>query len=201
MFARGVAGPRDGRKMAMKEIVPGVLLAGPLAAPPEDLNPQDLSWNYRNRITRRQRIPQRSYRSQLENGPIRWARTSESSLLYTSVDASRPHDARRNTGGNGGAAGNRTRVRSAYYKRVYRHIRSKPRLDQYRASVARFKGATRVSRQPPPVRPVALPLPSQTGQVSPDVRVPRPSHSGHRLASGVRADAGSAGSSGKRPRS
>jgi hypothetical protein len=126
--------------MAMKEIVPGILLAGSLAAPPEDLNPQDLSWNYRNRITRRQRIPQRSYRSQLENGPIRWAKTSESSLFYTSVDASRPHTFRRYAGENGGAAGNRTRVRSAYYKRVYRHIRSKPRLKQYRASVARFKG-------------------------------------------------------------
>lgn len=49
--------------------------------------------NHPNRITRRERLLQRSYRSQLENGPIRWARTSESNPLYTSVDASRPHDA------------------------------------------------------------------------------------------------------------
>ncbi len=49
--------------------------------------------NHPNRITRRERLLQRSYRSQLENGPIRWARTSESNPLYTSVDASRPHAA------------------------------------------------------------------------------------------------------------
>ena len=69
-------------------------MAGALRAPPEELIPQDLSVrNQPNRITRRGGLLQRSYRSQLENGPIRWARTSESNPLYTSVDASRPHAA------------------------------------------------------------------------------------------------------------
>jgi hypothetical protein len=123
----------------------GLLLPGALRAPPEDLNPQDLVRNYRNRITRRRRIPQRSYRSQLENDPIRWVRTSESNPLYTSVDASRPRTARRYTGGNGGAAGNRTRVRSAYYRRVYRHSPGEPGPAEYREQTTKREG--RLSRR------------------------------------------------------
>ena len=116
-------------------------MAGPLAAPPQELIPEDLSVrNQPNRITRRGGLLQRSYRSQLENGPIRWARTGESSPLYTSVDASRPRTARRYTGGNGGAAGNRTRVRSAYYKRVYRHSPGEPGQAQYRGTGPAFQG-------------------------------------------------------------
>jgi len=81
------------RKMRIEESG-GLLLPGAPRAPPEDLNPQDLSVrNQPNRITRRGGLLQRSYRSQLDNGPIRWARTSESNPLYTSVDASRPHAA------------------------------------------------------------------------------------------------------------
>lgn len=74
--------------------VPGVLLPGPPTGPAQGSEPLGLKIrNHPNRITRRERLLQRSYRSQLENGPIRWARTSESNPLYTSVDASRPHAA------------------------------------------------------------------------------------------------------------
>ena len=74
--------------------VPGVLLPGPPTGPAQGSEPLGLKIrNHSNRITRRERLLQRSYRSQLENGPIRWARTSESNPLYTSVDASRPHAA------------------------------------------------------------------------------------------------------------
>src|SRR5690606_23788870 len=48
-----------------------------------ELIPQDLSVrNLPNRITRRGGLLQRSYRSQLENGPIRWAKTGKS-ILFT----------------------------------------------------------------------------------------------------------------------
>ena len=58
-------------------------MAGALRAPPEELIPQDLSVrNQPNRITRRGGLLQRSYRSQLENGPIRWAKTGKS-ILFT----------------------------------------------------------------------------------------------------------------------
>ena len=58
-------------------------MAGALRAPPEELIPQDLSVrNLPNRITRRGGLLQRSYRSQLENGPIRWAKTGKS-ILFT----------------------------------------------------------------------------------------------------------------------
>lgn len=69
-------------------------MPGPPTGPAQGSEPLGLKIrNHPNRITRRERLLQRSYRSQLENGPIRWARTSESNPLYTSVDASRPHAA------------------------------------------------------------------------------------------------------------
>src|SRR3990167_3563979 len=43
-------------------------------------------------------------------------------------------------GRNGGAAGNRTRVRSAYYKRVYRHSPGEPEQDRYRRFDRPFQG-------------------------------------------------------------
>ena len=43
----------------------------------------------------------------------------------------------------GGAAGNRTRVQSAYFVRVYLHSRSKPRHVQYRGGRTDFEVSTR----------------------------------------------------------
>src|SRR6476661_2802661 len=57
-------------------------------------------------------------------------------------------------GRNGGAAGNRTRVRSAYYKRVYRHSPGEPEQDQYRASTPVRQG--RNTPQSRVGRPVAV---------------------------------------------
>lgn len=48
-------------------------------------------------------------------------------------------------GRNGGAAGNRTRVRSAYYKRVYRHSPGEPEQDQYRLRRRGIEGRTATS--------------------------------------------------------
>ena len=116
-------------------------VGGPPGGPAPGTDPRGLKCSKSPEpLTRRERLLQRSYRSQLENGPIRWARTSESNPLYTSVDASRPRTARRYTGGNGGAAGNRTRVRSAYYRHVYRHSPGEPEQDQYRRSRLAIEG-------------------------------------------------------------
>ena len=69
-------------------------MPGPPTSPAQGSEPLGLKIrNQPNRITRRGGLLQRSYRSQLDKGPIRWARTSESNPLYTSVDASRPHAA------------------------------------------------------------------------------------------------------------
>ena len=63
--------------------VPGVLLPGPPTGPAQGSEPLGLKIrNHSNRITRRERLLQRSYRSQLENGPIRWAKTGKS-ILFT----------------------------------------------------------------------------------------------------------------------
>src|SRR5688572_12864058 len=52
------------------------------------------------------------------------------------------------------------------------------------------------ANQPPPVRLVALPVPSQTEQTSPEGDAPAPRHSGQSVASGCCSEAGSAGSEG-----
>ena len=124
--------------------VPGILLAGSPTGPAWGTDPPGLKCSKSTEpLMRRGGLLQRSYRSQLENGPIRWARTGESSLLYTSVDASRPHKPPPITRGrNGGAAGNRTRVRSAYYKRVYRHSPGKPGQSEYRLKALQFQAAS-----------------------------------------------------------
>ncbi len=46
--------------------------------------------NPQHRITRRDGLLERSYRSQLENEPIAEAHTERKQPLYTSVDADRP---------------------------------------------------------------------------------------------------------------
>ena len=77
-------------------------------------------------ITQRGGSLQRSYRSHLVKDPKRWVRPRESyaftrlSMLIGPVLV--PDNGRR----VGGAAGNRTRVQSAYYARVYPHSPSEP---------------------------------------------------------------------------
>src|SRR5690606_6617964 len=139
-FSRAAATAKDGERVKARESARGSV-GRPPGGPARGSEPPGLKCSKSPEpLTRRERLLQRSYRSQLVKGPIRGARTGESSPLYTSVDASRPRTARRYTGGNGGAAGNRTRVRSAYYRRVYRHSPGEPGQDQYRAAGVQFQG-------------------------------------------------------------
>ena len=72
-------------------------------------------------LTRPNGLLQRSYRSHLQNGPKRWAKPEESNTFRRLSMLIGPMLARDNRGKIGGAAGNRTRVQSAYDVRVYPH--------------------------------------------------------------------------------
>ena len=111
----------------------GILLPGSRQAPPEDLNLQEF----------RLELPEPHYAAtayspaKLSFAVTKWPDNDgparAKAILFTRPSMLvGPIPSADNAGENGGAAGNRTRVRSAYYKRLYRHSPGEPGLSQYR---------------------------------------------------------------------
>ena len=97
-------------------------MAGASRAPPEDLNPQDLS----HEINRVAYAAKRTSSAKLSFAFRKWPETvvpcREKAVVFTRLSMLIGPVPSRDTGRRfGGAAGNRTRVQSAYYTRVYLH--------------------------------------------------------------------------------
>ena len=102
-------------------------MPGASRAPPEDLNPQGLS----HEINRTAYAARRTSSAKLSFAFRKWPETAvpyrEKAVAFTRLSMLIGPMLPRDTGREiGGAAGNRTRVQSAYYARVYLHSPVEP---------------------------------------------------------------------------
>ena len=100
----------------------GVLLPGPLPAPPDAAKTPGLQVETRRVAYAARRTSPAKLSFAFSLKPETVGQAGRKQHLYTSVDADRPRISPPKRGKEfGGAAGNRTRVQSAYFVRVYPH--------------------------------------------------------------------------------